>query len=72
MEKKIPDFVVCSKCQRRLDVKAYSAFPDKDTPKEIITKKFEPSLPYFSVQCSSCGQYTVFSPSEKDRHDEAS
>ena len=71
MEKKVPPFVECSKCKRRLDVETYSAYPDEDTPKEIVTRVFEPMYPYFSVQCSSCGQYTVFSPYKKDRHDES-
>jgi len=67
MEKKIPDFVTCSKCQRRLDVTTYAAVPDNDTPTEMVTKIFEPSYPHISVQCSSCGQYTIFTPFEKDR-----
>ena len=63
---KIPDFVQCAnaKCKRRLDVRAYQASPDKDTPEEMITRIVEPMYPHFSVQCSTCGQYSVFTPRE--------
>jgi hypothetical protein len=63
--KKVPDVVECSKCRRRLDPRVYSAFPDADTPQDLITRIVAPLYPYFSVQCANCGQYTVFTPHEK-------
>jgi hypothetical protein len=68
MENKLPDVIICSKCQRPVDVEIHIAFPENDTPKEIITQIFEPNYPYFSVQCNLCGQYSVFSPFAHDGH----
>ena len=62
MAKTIPDVVQCTKCGRRLDPHVYQASPDETTPQEMITRVFEATYPYFSVQCSTCGQYSVFTP----------
>ncbi|MCP4605845.1 MAG: hypothetical protein GY847_35915 [Proteobacteria bacterium] len=62
MMKRIPEFIKCTGCGRRLDVEVYQAFPDEATPEEMITRAFESTYPYFSVQCSTCGHYSVFSP----------
>jgi ribosomal protein L34E len=66
MSRKIPDVVNCANCGRRLDPRAYMASPLKDTPEEMITRVYAPTYPYFSVHCSSCAHYTVFSYFEKD------
>lgn len=62
MENKLPDVVVCAKCKMTLHVETSQAVPGTDTPKEKITQIFEPRYPYFSVQCSACGQYSIFTP----------
>jgi hypothetical protein len=64
-KKRIPEVVECSKCKRRLDPAVYQAFPDSETPAEIITRIEAPLYPYFSVQCATCGQYTIFTPRAK-------
>lgn len=64
-KKKIPDFVECSKCRRRLDPRDYMAYPDQSVSEHQITRIVTPAYPSFSVQCSNCGQYTVFPPYEK-------
>ncbi len=62
MENKVPDVVVCSNCNNPVDVDICMAMPDQETPKQQITQIVEPRYPYFSVQCSLCEQYSIFSP----------
>jgi len=63
---KMPDVVRCPKCDRPFDPKKYIAWPDKDTPEEIITREFNPKNPYFSVRCPNCAEFTISSPLERD------
>lgn len=62
MERKLPEIVNCSNCQRLLVVELNIAFPDYDTDRENVTYIIEPRYLYFSVQCRSCGHYSVFTP----------
>jgi len=66
LKSKIPDVVRCSKCDRPFDPKKYIAWPDEDTPEEIITRIFNPKDPYFSVKCPNCGEFTISFPVERD------
>jgi hypothetical protein len=66
METNLPDVVTCTKCNRLVEVEMSQSVPDRDTPKEKITQIFEPRYPYFSVQCSACGQYSIFTPFTMD------
>jgi hypothetical protein len=66
MGKNIPDVVICANCKMPVDVDTSQAVPDSDTPKEKITQIFEPRYPYFSVQCDTCGQYSIFTPFTMD------
>ena len=55
-----PDFVICSKCKRRLDPSVYKSYPSDDVPEDRINRIYEPELAAISVQCSTCGYYTIF------------
>lgn len=52
--------VVCEGCGRTLDLAIYSARPTRDTPEDRIHKVPRPLTPGLSVQCSTCGHYTVY------------
>jgi len=58
-KRKIPEFVICASCKRRLDPSRYQEHPGDDTPQENITVIIDPNLPRFSMSCT-CGHYTVF------------
>jgi hypothetical protein len=64
MKKRVPDYVICPKCQRRLDVRDYAARPSEKVPEERITRIFDPTVPMFSVACSTCVHYIVSTPFE--------
>jgi hypothetical protein len=66
MDKNVPFSVDCAKCGRRLDTKGYQAAPSEVTPKDQITRYYDPAHPHFSVICS-CGHYTVSSPFLRDK-----
>jgi hypothetical protein len=63
---KVPEHVSCSKCQQSFNPRDYHRYPEANTPEALITRVYSPNSPLFSVQCPTCGQYTVFSPFEKD------
>ncbi len=57
---RVPDVVECAGCKGRLDPRLYQGSPAKDAPRERITEIHAPMWPRFSVQCGTCGHYTLF------------
>ena len=59
----VPFEINCGGCGRKLETKKYAGFPPNGTPKEKIHDLIDPTSPYFSVACTSCGHYTRSMPS---------
>ena len=64
---KIPEVVECYGCGRTLGPQIYRATPTADTPPVMVTRVFNPTHPYLSVQCANCAHYTVFTPWDPEK-----
>jgi hypothetical protein len=61
---KIPFVVVCQ-CGHRLVTENYipiSSWPSQSVPPEKIHQTWNPNVPMYCVQCSTCGHYTMNKP----------
>jgi hypothetical protein len=60
--KKIPDVIICANrdCARRLDPRVYRVTLSGHEDESLITRIYDPKIPYMAIQCSTCGHYTVY------------